>query len=570
MFIRQLLIAGLVLAACGRKDTNLTPDSPWGEDALDVDAFSCPGFGEELCSGTCVNTQVNPSHCGACNVACGAQQVCLSNGCADGCPAPLSECAQTCVDTDSDNANCGSCGNACSMGMGCVDGDCVPAVPVGPDPAKCVGGGAPIVVDTGTAATCTGGLVQTAFTYGLCACNDIGVPAISAQVSVDAYDSTTGPYVPGGSGGSVGANDSISMTSNFTVTGDLRTTGVPGLTVRGTTIVGKSLHVANALDRQAVLSVGLDAFVGAITGSSPASVTGALHTPSCSPAPSSFTFGSCVAGAVSVPPPCRCAPSELIPIQALVAHYAIPANNDNALIGLDPDVYANPAPGRLELPCGYYYLSRINAAQETTIGVHGRTAIFIGGSISAGSALTFTLTPGSTLDVFVGGTLFAGAQLTVGTPAYPTETRYWVGGTCAPGGASCQLNGDCCSLACTGGTCAPDGTTNPPFSVNLTSNNQLAGLFYAPNGMVVTSSDLEMYGAIFAGDYHSSSSTLIHYDRAALKEECPGTPPTTCASCADCGNQACVGGTCGACTTDADCCQPLYCLTDGTCGAVIF
>ena len=39
---------------------------------------------------------------------------------------------------------------------------------------------------------------------------------------------------------------------------------------------------------------------------------------------------------------------------------------------------------------------------------------------------------------------------------------------------------------------------------------------------------------------------------------------TGCGDCRDCNNQACVGGTCGACTDSSQCCAPLLCLA-GTC-----
>ena len=42
-----------------------------------------------------------------------------------------------------------------------------------------------------------------------------------------------------------------------------------------------------------------------------------------------------------------------------------------------------------------------------------------------------------------------------------------------------------------------------------------------------------------------------------------GTPQ--CGSCTDCANQACVNGTCGSCTSSAQCCPPLLCL-GGSCG----
>jgi hypothetical protein len=106
--------------------------------------------------------------------------------------------------------------------------------------------------------------------------------------------------------------------------------------------------------------------------------------------------------------------------------------------------------------------------------------------------------------------------------------------------------------------------------VNLTSNSSLNGLFYSADGMFRTSSDLEMFGAVFAGRYHSTSNTRIHYDGAAtsLADECPPAPSPGgdagaggCSSCRDCGNQACVNGACGSCTDSSQCCSPLQCVS---------
>jgi hypothetical protein len=122
--------------------------------------------------------------------------------------------------------------------------------------------------------------------------------------------------------------------------------------------------------------------------------------------------------------------------------------------------------------------------------------------------------------------------------------------------------------------------------VNLQSNSDLNGLFYSANGAFWTSSDLTMYGAVFAGDYHSTSNTHIHYDGAAttLADECPkppppgsdggssgssGGPPGGCGSCRDCNNQACIGGACGACTDSSQCCSPLRCV-GGSCISPVF
>jgi hypothetical protein len=268
-------------------------------------------------------------------------------------------------------------------------------------------------------------------------------------------------------------------------------------------------------------------------------------------------------------------------VAAIVEHYAMPANNDNAAIALNAAVFSAPgAPARLDLPCGYYYLDSLAATGALTIAVHGRTAVFIGGNIEGGSPITLALDAGATLDVFVGGTVRAGALLTVGSPAYPRQSRVYVGGVCGAGGAACGSNSDCCSLGCGGaGTC--DAAEGPAWSVFLTSPSQLAGLFYAAEGAFVSTSDLEMYGAIFAGTYHATSLSEIHYDRAAVElgMDCPGDDPGPtpdggvpdagridggtpgCSSCRDCANQACIDGVCGDCRTSADCCAPLFCAS---------
>jgi hypothetical protein len=525
--IRVFLVLGLMACSHHTSGGNNNADGS-GSGAMVPDGGMCPGAGEQSCNNVCVNTEVNPDHCGSCSNVCGAGQVCASSGCASSCPAGLQACNRTCVDESSDNANCGTCNHACGAGMGCVGGSCVPEVPVGPDPAKCVNGGPPITVDPGNGMqTCTGTIVGNTFTYGLCTCQNVGVPSIDSLFSIDAYNSLMGPYKPGGLGGSCGANGSIRMSAEFDVTGDIRTSGTGGLSIGGATKVGQSLHVAHTLDVLDVLTVGLDAFVTTVTGDQPATIAGNLHTTSCSSVPGNVNVGgTCTSGAVQVDAPCDCLPTDLVKITNLVTYYSDPAHNDNALIGLDPTVYASAAAAaRLELPCGYYYLTAINGSSERVIGVHGRTAIFVGASINASAPITFTLTPGATLDVFVAGNLSTSDALHSGTPAYPSHSRFWVSG-----------------------------------NVTTSAVGILNGLFYSPTGTFTATGDLEMYGSIFTGSYDGQSSTHIHFDQAAAQsgQECPTNPPSSCGKS--------YGQTC---TMDTDCCQPLYCLPDHTCGYVI-
>lgn len=83
----------------------------------------CPE-GQKKCGETCVNTQVDRSHCGECNKACEAGQLCSAGTCALTCQAGLTECEGLCSDTKTDRNNCGGCGKQCKSGELCTEGAC--------------------------------------------------------------------------------------------------------------------------------------------------------------------------------------------------------------------------------------------------------------------------------------------------------------------------------------------------------------------------------------------------------------------------------------------------------------
>ncbi|MFT5353912.1 MAG: hypothetical protein ACI9KE_001112, partial [Polyangiales bacterium] len=101
----------------------------------DVCDASC-GAGLTDCSGACVNTSIDPAHCGSC-AACpaapaGADAVCISSTCRVSCQPGFADCdaAPDCeTDATSDDNNCGGCGITCGGGETCDAGSCVVVVP---------------------------------------------------------------------------------------------------------------------------------------------------------------------------------------------------------------------------------------------------------------------------------------------------------------------------------------------------------------------------------------------------------------------------------------------------------
>ncbi|MHB1846814.1 MAG: DUF7305 domain-containing protein, partial [Deltaproteobacteria bacterium] len=140
-----------------------------------------------------------------------------------------------------------------------------------------------------------------------------------------------------------------------------------------------------------------------------------------------------------------------------------------------------------------------------------------------------TIDPQAEVDFFVGGTINSGADISFGSTEVPAQSRVYVAGS------SMSLGG---------------------------SNIIVAGNFYLPYASFSNGNPMYLYGSMFTGSYGGGPLT-VHYDTAVQTagQECAvidgGTP---CASCRDCGNQACVNGVCGACTTSQDCCTPYLCF----------
>jgi hypothetical protein len=369
-------------------------------------------------------------------------------------------------------------------------------------------------VGTGGPLDCAGNLAQTAFRWALCSCTNVDV---SAPLTTDAYDSSTGPYAAGGKGGGVGLDGTYAASQVVTVGGVLWSSAAAGITASQNTSVGLDVHSGGNISTTKPFTV---AGNGYVVGTVSAGVT----------------FGGTLTHPTSVAAPCDCSASQLIPVASIVSAHA--GNNDDALIGLNPTVFANGAPQpRLDLPCGNYYLTKINTSTPLTIMAHGRTALYVDGDVTPSSFLSISVAAGGELDIFIKGTLTSSQTLVIGSTAYPAATRLYLGGT---------------------------------TSLKFSSTARIGANIYAGTELVDWSGNSDIYGSVFAGSYKSSQVTNIHYDRAVLRSgvECPPLTSQTCSSCRDCANQACNGGTCGGgCTDNSQCCAPLFCNA-GTCQAL--
>jgi hypothetical protein len=114
-------------------------------------------------------------------------------------------------------------------------------------------------------------------------------------------------------------------------------------------------------------------------------------------------------------------------------------------------------------------------------------------------------------------------------------------------------------------------------ALTLTDANPVSAQLYAPHTpLVIDSTSAALFGSIVAARLETRNVYVMHYDRAIIDagEDCSAPEPTPAtllhtASCQPCpSGLAAVDGHCGACTRDADCCEPLVCA-NGSCQPLV-
>lgn len=436
--------------------------------------------------------------------------------------------------SDSDGGSGGGDGGTGGGGDGGTGG----SGDMGGQAGYCAGQGPPIqVTDSGGATRCSGQVAATAFRYALCICQGLSA---SSSIMTDAFDSTNAGASTFGTGGSVGVNGDIN-TGPLSVGGTLQV--AKSATETQSVNVGVDLLVGSRLSANQNVTLGRDATVNGDL-----QINGTLKVPGTLTYPTGKTLNVGVnqvtktvqQAQVTVPEACDCASNLLFNIAGFVQQAS--TNNDNAAIGLDPALLNNfQSEQTLNLKCGRFYLNNINGSKKLTINVSGRTALFVGSDVNLNGDFNVVLSGSGELDLFINGGLTSSAPLHFGNKNAPARVRLYMGGS---------------------------------RNINLAAGSEIDGNIYAPQSALVTSGALEVFGAVFVNSFNPSNTVAIHHDIAILKaaDGCTqptggGTnppPPASCSRCQDCGGQACKGGSCGACTSNADCCAPLSCVTSSS------
>ncbi|MBI4509797.1 MAG: hypothetical protein HY698_09170 [Deltaproteobacteria bacterium] len=417
----------------------------------------------------------------------------------------------------------------------CVDGECRPrgqdaGVRLDSGPEDFCSGEGPLILvgdSRGTKRTCSGGIAETTFRYAMCTCDAY---ATSTSLVTDSFDSSRAPYVPGGKAGSVGVNGAFTVNGTVDVGGSLWVGSPLGIfTAAGPLSVKGELH-DNGVLRGAEVTVDHHAWVAGDIDVASLAVGGTLTLPEEKSlvVRGERNIQDLLREPVSVPPPCACSPEDLVDISAYVEAHR--QQNDNATIPLSKDALSSfSGKTTLRLPCGRFFLEKIEGSGELTLEITGRTALFVGGTIHLEDAFHVTVEKGAELDLFVSGIIESSAEMILGSPDRPAKLRLYVGSS---------------------------------ESINLSANAQLAGNLYAPLARLAISGGAEIYGSVFVRSFANSAPVTIHYDESVLRagDKCPDPEVPTCKTCLDCRNQACHGGTCGQCKDSSECCSPLVCL----------
>jgi hypothetical protein len=184
------------------------------------------------------------------------------------------------------------------------------------------------------------------------------------------------------------------------------------------------------------------------------------------------------------PPPCACAPEQLLDIAELVR--ARRDDNDDDASALEPGELAGFTGAReLTLRCGRYFLTRISGSGPLTIHGQGNVLLFVEGNVELDDALNVDASAGAEVALVVAGDMrVTGATSLGGDPS-------------AGGRVSLIL--------------ASEG------SLNLAGSTRVVGDIYAPRADLVTAGMFEQYGSLFVHRAAPGGGFALHQNVAAAE-----------------------------------------------------
>jgi hypothetical protein len=385
----------------------------------------------------------------------------------------------------------------------------------------------------GMYSVCTAQIAATLFENALCTCTNTQV---AGYLQTTGFNSTTGAPA----GAAVGINNDYKISAGYThVGGSLSIAGPDSVAFFGYVEADGDLRLEGTSSIPGYTKVHRNGWLASkFTDLGPADFSGDLHHAGQVVAIPLSVGGSNVSGAVSIPPPCPCQPSNILDVPAIVSQGQ--AQNDDAMIGLSPSAWVNLLVDQtITLPCGRYYLDSIQIGGKLIMNVTGRVALFIGADVTVIGELQILLDSTAQIDIFIENDLDLVGYAVFGDANRPAATRIYVGGA---------------------------------GNINLIGAAGFVGNLYAPKSTVTAPGYLDVHGAVFANNFQIPGYADFNYDAAITEvgNNCsPVMPPGGCSQCGQCTNgEACVGGKCGACTQDSDCCGQDVCV-GGACEGLL-
>jgi len=348
----------------------------------------------------------------------------------------------------------------------------------------CAGLGDPIRLPTANGPVCASALATRGGRFALCSCSDLQV---TAPIHTDSFDSTSSSPSIGGVGGigSVRTTAAIGVDGVVGSSAEIRAGGA----FYATSVIAATQHIetVRSLRSGGLVLIDTDAHVAGDAYLS-ASISGILHVDGILHVPANVGVdpasmvpeSSILREPVSIPPPCDCGAS-FVNLNAAVASAV--AVNDNGVVGLPVDALAllTTATG-VNVTCGVYVLSSIDAAQSLIFAVRGRALVVVTGDVVLRGGMIVSLDPGAELDLLIGGRLMVSGSGAVGSTA-PARFRIWVAGT---------------------------------DSVVFDNDPAVGAVIRAPQAAVAASTGLRLSGGLVAGSVMAGGEVDLHFDEAIL------------------------------------------------------